>query len=46
VFSTSLEEDGVTLSSVLGEAAMNEMNKIVSDWYGENSWHSNRVGDF
>jgi hypothetical protein len=46
VFSTSLEENGVTLSSVLGEAAVNEMDKIVSDWNGENSWHSDRVGDF
>jgi len=39
VFSPSLEEDGVTLSSVLGETAMNEVDKIVSDWNGEDSWH-------
>jgi hypothetical protein len=40
VFSSSLEEDGVTLSSVLGEAAMNEVDKIVYDWNGEDTRHS------
>lgn len=45
MFSSGLVENGVTLSSVLGEAAMNEVDEIVSDWDGENFWHGNGVGD-
>jgi hypothetical protein len=36
---SSLVEHGMTLSSVLGELGVNVMNKIVSDWGGENCWH-------
>jgi len=39
VFSTSLVEDGVTLSSVLGEVGVNEMDQIVSDGNSHNDWH-------
>jgi hypothetical protein len=39
VFGTSLEENGVSLSSIVGEVGVDEMNKIVSDWNGEDSWH-------
>ena len=46
VFGTSFVENGVTLSSVLGELRVNEMNEIVSDWGGENSWHGNAISDF
>jgi hypothetical protein len=45
VFSTSLPENGVTLSSVLGKGAVNEVDEIVSDWDGENFWHGDGVGD-
>jgi len=45
VFSTGLVEDGVTLSSVMGEVGVNEMNKIVSDWSREDTWHWGTVGD-
>jgi len=43
---TSLMEDGVTLSSVLGKFGMDEMNEIVSDWGVENTWHWDTAGDF
>ena len=36
---------GMSLSSVLGEIGVNEMDKIISDWDGENSWHWNAVSD-
>ena len=42
---TSLVEDGMTLSSVLSETAMNEVDKIVSDWSREDTWHWGTVGD-
>ena len=45
MFSTSLPENGVTLSSVLGKGAVNEVDEIVSDWDGENFWHGDGVGD-
>ena len=45
MFSTGLVENGVTLSSVLSEAAVNEVDEIVSDWDGENFWHGNGVSD-
>jgi len=45
VFSTGFPENGMTLSSILSKAAVNEVDEIVSDWDGENFWHSDRVGD-
>ena len=45
MFSTGFPENGVTLSSVLSETAVNKMNEIVSDWDGENFRHGDGVGD-
>ena len=42
----SLEEDGVTLSSVLCKVRVNEVDKIVSDRSAENSGHGNLGDDF
>jgi len=46
VLSTSFVENGVTLSSVLGKLRVDEMNEIVSDWNGEDTWHSDAIGNF
>jgi hypothetical protein len=40
VLSSSFVEDGLTLSSVFSEAAVNEVDKIVSDWNVEDTWHN------
>jgi hypothetical protein len=39
VFSTGFPENGVTLSSVLSKAAVNEVDEIVSDWGIKDIWH-------
>jgi hypothetical protein len=39
VLTTSLVEDSVTLSSVLGEARMHVMDNVVPDWSAEHIWH-------
>ena len=39
-------EDGVTLSSVFGKLGVNELDNIVSDWYGEDTWHWGAIDDF
>jgi len=36
----------MSLSSVLGEVGVHEMNEIVSDWNGENTGHGDGVLDF
>jgi hypothetical protein len=36
----------MSLSSVLGEVGVHEMNEIISDWNRENTWHSNTIFDF
>ena len=36
---------GVSLSSIVGEVGVDEMNKIVSDWSREDTWHWGTVGD-
>jgi hypothetical protein len=36
----------MSLSSVLGKVGVYEMNKIIPDWNGEDSWHGNLVLDF
>jgi len=36
----------MSLSSVLGEVGVHEMNKIISDWNGENTGHGNTILDF
>jgi hypothetical protein len=41
VLSSGFVKDGMSLSSIFGEAAMNEVDKIVSDWNGEDTRHSN-----
>jgi len=46
VLVTSLEENSVSLSSVLAEVGVNELDDIVSDWGSENSWHWDAVNDF
>lgn len=46
MLSTSLEENGVTLSSVFGELGVHKVYKIVSDWDGEDTGHGDTVGDF
>jgi hypothetical protein len=46
VFSTSFEENGMTLSSVFSERAVNEVDKIVSDWNGENRRHNDGISNF
>jgi len=45
VLSASLVEDGMSLSSVLGQLRVNEMNKIVSDWGSEDTGHGDAVSD-
>ena len=35
----------MTLSSALSEAAVNKVDKIVSDWNGEDFWHGDGIGD-
>jgi hypothetical protein len=45
VFGTSLVENGVSLSSIVGKVGVDEMNKIVSDWSREDTWHWGTVGD-
>ena len=39
MFSTSFVENSVTLSSVLREVGVNEMDEIISDWYTHASGH-------
>jgi len=46
VLLASFVENSMTLSSVLGEFGMNEVDEIVSDWCREDSWHWNAAGDF
>jgi len=41
-----LEENSVTLSSVLGESSVDVMYNIISDGSGEYSWHSSFFLDF
>jgi len=45
VLSTGFVENGVTLSSVLCELRVHEMNEIVSDWNGEDTGHSDAIGN-
>jgi len=45
VLGTSLVENGVTLSSVVGKVGVDEMDKIVSDWSRKDTWHWGTVGD-
>jgi len=35
----------VSLSSVLSEVRVNEVDEIVSDWSGEDCWHSKVLGN-
>jgi hypothetical protein len=44
VLSTSLVEDGVTLSSVLSEVGVNEMDEVVSDGNGKDIGHGSGLG--
>lgn len=44
MFSTSFVENSVTLSSVLREVGVNEMDKIVSDWYAHAGRHRSGSG--
>ena len=44
VLTTSLVEDGVTLSSVLGEHRVNEVDEIVSDGDGKDIGHGSGLG--
>jgi hypothetical protein len=46
MLSTSLIENGVTLSSVLSKVRVNELDEILSDWSGENAWHWGAINDF
>ena len=39
-------ENSMTLSSVLGQLRVHEVDEIVSDWGVENSWHWHRAGEF
>lgn len=41
----SFVENGVSLSSVLGKVRVYEMDKVVSDWCGENCRHGNAFDD-
>lgn len=43
---TSLEEDSMSLSSVLGHVGVDELNDIVSDGSGEDGRHGDAVDDF
>ena len=43
---TGLEENGVTLSSVLGKLSVHKLNEVISDWHGEDTGHGDAVGDF
>jgi hypothetical protein len=46
VLTTSLVEDGVTLSSVFGKLGVDEMYEIIPDWDSEDTGHGDAVGDF
>jgi hypothetical protein len=46
VLLSCLVEDSMTLSSVLGQFRVNEVDEIVSDWCVENSWHWHGAGEF
>jgi hypothetical protein len=39
VLSSGFIEHGVTLSSVLSQVRVDEVNKIISDWSGKHTWH-------
>ena len=36
---SSMPENSMSLSSVLGHVSMDELNEIISDWGREDSWH-------
>jgi hypothetical protein len=39
VLVTSVPENGMTLSSILGHVGVAELNDIISDGGSENGWH-------
>lgn len=43
---TSLGEDSVSLSGVLGDLVVDELDDIESDWGSADSWESDLSGDF
>lgn len=43
MFLSCLEVNGMSLSSVLGEIRVDEMDEVVSDGGSEDTWHWNTV---
>ena len=42
---SSMPENSMGLSSVLSHVAMDELDKVISDWGSEDSWHWGAILD-
>lgn len=42
---SSMPENSVSLSSVLGHVGVAELDKVISDWSSEDSWHWGAILD-